>query len=229
MSLPFTFNKHPELKGKHALFSPSQSSWLRYDEDKIENKVLSQYRAPLGTEIHEYAAIQIILGHKIKSTKNLVNEIENHIFQKYMKRDDSLEASQYAMTLINNVRFLPQEVFETVKVYVNDAIGFKMNVEQPLQYSDFIFGTADSISFKDNFLRIHDLKTGDHEADIEQLLTYAALFCLEYKTKPSELGMELRIYQSAEVAIMEPQVDDIVPVIDQIIYINQVAKRCING
>lgn len=228
MSLPFSFNKHQDLRGKHALFSPSQSSWLRYDEDKIVNRVASQYRAPLGTEIHEYAAIQIMLGHKIRSTKNLVNEIENNIYQKYIKNDDSLETSTYGMTLINNVRFLPPEIFETVKAYVNDGIGYKMNVEQPLQYSEYIFGTADTISFRDNFLRIHDLKTGDHEADIEQLITYAALFCLEYKCKPSDIDMELRIYQAGECAVMTPQLDDIVPVMDRIVYTNNVAKGFIN-
>ena len=59
MSSKFTFNNHDNLKGKHALFPPSQSAWLRYDEEKIAEKVKNQYRTTLGTEIHDFAASQI--------------------------------------------------------------------------------------------------------------------------------------------------------------------------
>ena len=48
---------------------------------------------------------------------------------------------------------------KTIYAYVNDAIGFRMDTEVVLYYSDRFFGTADAISFKNNFLRIHDLKT----------------------------------------------------------------------
>lgn len=68
---------------------------------------------------------------------------------------------------------------KTLNRYVNDAIGFKMIPEQILFYSENCFGTADSISFRDNLLRIHDLKTGAIPAHMEQLEIYAALFCLE--------------------------------------------------
>ncbi len=49
---------------------------------------------------------------------------------------------------------------KTLSMYVNDGIGYKMNVEQPLYYSDNCFGTADCISFRRRTLRIHELKTG---------------------------------------------------------------------
>lgn len=49
---------------------------------------------------------------------------------------------------------------KTLNAYVNDAIGFKMSTEVVLFYSERFFGTADAISFKNNVLRIHDLKTG---------------------------------------------------------------------
>ena len=90
-----------------------------------------------------------------------------------------------------------------------------------LYYSDFCFGTADTIAFRDNFLRIHDLKTGLMPAHIEQLEIYASLFCLEYKIKPVDIQMELRIYQNNEVLIHNPEVDEIVPIMDQIIAYNK--------
>lgn len=84
---------------------------------------------------------------------------------------------------------------KTIYSYVNDAIGYQMNTEVVLFYSERFFGTADAISFKNGLLRIHDLKTGRIPAHMDQLLIYAALFCLEYKVKPGEIKYELRIYQ----------------------------------
>jgi hypothetical protein len=101
-------------------------------------------------------------------------------------------------------------------LYVNDAIKFRMTPEQPLRYSDNFFGTADAISFRNNRLRIHDLKTGENETSEVQLEVYEALFCLEYKFKPHEIEAELRIYQSDEVRIYDPDPGDIVHIMDKI-------------
>ena len=106
---------------------------------------------------------------------------------------------------------------KTLNMYVNDAIGYKMTPEQVLYFSDNCFGTADAISFRNNLLRIHDLKTGEIPAHMEQLEVYAALFCLEYHMQPSKIGMELRIYQNDEIIIHQPTVEDIVPIMDKII------------
>lgn len=101
--------------------------------------------------------------------------------------------------------------------YVNDAIGFKMSTEKILYYSENCYGTVDTISFHKNFLRIHDLKTGESPTSIKQLLVYAALFCLEYKVKPTEIQIELRIYQSDEVVIYIPVPEEIFNIMDKII------------
>lgn len=114
---------------------------------------------------------------------------------------------------------------KTMSLYVNDAIGFKMTPEQPLFYSENCFGTADAISFKNNFLRIHDLKTGSTPASMNQLFIYAALFCLEYKYRPSDIKAELRIYQNDEVVVCEPTVDDIVPIMDKIITFDKLIRE----
>lgn len=86
---------------------------------------------------------------------------------------------------------------KTLSMYVNDCIGWQMTPEQPLKYSDNVFGTADALSFKNNVLRISDYKSGVTDAKVTQLEVYAAYFCLEYQIKPFELsGIELRIYQN---------------------------------
>lgn len=114
---------------------------------------------------------------------------------------------------------------KTLNMYVNDAISFKMSPEILLYYSDNCFGTADSISFRNDMLRIHDLKTGVIPAHIEQLMIYAALFCLEYRVKPGTIDIELRIYQNDEILYHKPQADEIAPIIDKIITFDKVITK----
>jgi hypothetical protein len=105
----------------------------------------------------------------------------------------------------------------SLNLYVNDAIGFKMTTEQILYFSDNCFGTADTISFRKNMLRIHDLKTGETPASIKQLMIYNALFCLEYNIKPIEIETELRLYQLDEVLVHIPEPEEIFNIMDKII------------
>lgn len=114
---------------------------------------------------------------------------------------------------------------KTLYSYVNDAIGFRMDTEVVLYYSDYFFGTADAISFRDNVLRIHDLKTGKGPVHIEQLMIYAALFCLEYKVNPSDIDMELRIYQNDEILYYNPTAEDIVPIMNKIVHFDKLLEK----
>ena len=118
---------------------------------------------------------------------------------------------------------------KTIYSYVNDAIGFNMSTEVILFYSENFFGTADAISFRNNFLRIHDLKTGRRPVHMEQLEIYAALFCLEYKIKPGDIRMELRIYQNDEILVHEPTAEDILPIMDKIVHVNKMLEKIERG
>jgi len=224
MSSKFTFNDHSNLKGKHALFAPSQSAWLRYDNDKVADKVLNQYRTTLGTEIHDFAASQIDLKHKYTSMRDLTKSVETYMYCKYMYLSDDFVVGDYAKKLISYLGNIPKEVFEAVQCYINDGVGFRMNTEQALVYSDHVFGHADTICFRNNVLRIHDLKTGSMPAHMEQLEIYAALFCLEYKIKPSDIAIELRLYQWDGISVENPGVEIITPIIDRIITSEKIAQ-----
>lgn len=114
---------------------------------------------------------------------------------------------------------------KTLNKYVNDAIGYRMSPEQILFYSENCFGTTDAICFRNDLLRIHDLKTGVIPAHMEQLEIYAALFCLEYKIKPGEIDMELRLYQSDEIIVHNPTVEDIAPICDKIISFDKIISN----
>ena len=153
-----------------------------------------------------------------------INYDENKIKESYMKFQATLKGTilhEFAAQCITLGQKLPKSN-KTLNMYVNDAIGYKMTPEQILYYSDNCFGTADSICFRNGLLRIHDLKTGFVPAHIEQLEVYTALFCLEYKIKPSDIETELRIYQNNEILIHKPEVDDILPIMDKIISFNKI-------
>lgn len=105
---------------------------------------------------------------------------------------------------------------KTLNMYVNDAIGYRMTPEQPLFYSTNCYGTVDAISFRKNKLRIHDLKTGATQTSEHQLEVYAALFCLEYRYKPFDIEIELRIYQNDEIGIYEGDPDTITHIMEKI-------------
>lgn len=177
------FVRHSNLEGLHAPFSPSQSSWLRYDDNRAIEVYANKKAAEIGTRLHAWAKETIDLGIKQPKSK------------------------------------------KTLYSYVNDAIGFKMSTEVVLFYSERFFGTADSISFRNNFLRIHDLKTGKIPADMEQLEIYAALFCLEYRVKPEDIQMELRLYQNDEVLFHNPTPEDIHQIMDKIVHLDQVIQK----
>ena len=180
------FIEHRNLSGLHAPFSPSQSSWLRYDDEKALEVLANKRAAEMGTRLHEWAKQTIDLGIKQpRSNKTLYS-------------------------------------------YVNDAIGYKMSTEVVLYYSDRFFGTADAISFRNNTLRIHDLKTGKVgkiESHLEQLQIYAALFCLEYKIKPGDIRIELRVYKTDEVVCNTPTAEDILPIMDKIIHLDKLMTQ----
>lgn len=139
-------------------------------------------------------------------------------YLRWLAKERGTRLHDLAARLIKEGIELPQTT-KTFDQYVNDAIGFRMRPEQKLYYSDNCFGTADAIAFdeKTKFLRIHDLKTGEIPAKMEQLYIYAALFCLEYHKKPGDLGFELRIYQNNGIDIANPNAEIILPIMDKII------------
>lgn len=175
------FDYHPELVGKHAFLSPSSYSWIRYDDEKMLDRLETQMAAQHGTRLHDLAKELIEMGIQLP--------------------DDGT----------------------TLSLYVNDAIGFRMSPEISLMASYNAFGTADAISFRKErpkdkrfTLRVHDLKTGVGVAKIDQLEVYAAFFCMEYQQQPNDIDIELRIYQSDEVRIYEPDRGDIMTIMAKV-------------
>ncbi len=175
------WNDHSDLSGKHALLGASNFYWINYDDESLERKFKSSYAQAIGTSLHSLA--KSLIDRRIKLKKSDKNIVLLHLLEDNIPRG-----------IIDLDRYFPNFM-----QYVNDAIGFKMSTEQVLYFTDNCYGTADAISFREKSLRIHDLKTGDTPAHMEQLYIYAALFCLEYNYKPSAIDMQLCIYQGNEV------------------------------
>ena len=145
-------------------------------------------------------------------------------YQKFLAVQTGTMLHEFAAQCIRLGQKLPRSQ-KTLNHYVNDAIGYKMAPEQILLYSENCFGTVDAIAFRNGLLRIHDLKTGAVPAHMEQLEVYAALFCLEYQIKPSEIEMELRLYQADDILISNPTVEDIAPIMDKIIRFDKIIRN----
>lgn len=145
-------------------------------------------------------------------------------YSRFLATQKGTQLHEFAAQCIQLGQKLPKSK-KTLNAYVNDAIGFKMTPEQILFYSDNCFGTADAIAFRGDLLRIHDLKTGAIPAHMEQLEVYAALFCLEYKVKPADIRMELRLYQSDDILVANPTVEDIAPIMDKIITFDKIINK----
>lgn len=201
------FFKHSDLEGKHAMLAPSQPYWLRYSEEELFQKYVSSFAQSMGTALHELAETLIKNGIKLKKTDKTVVLV--HLLKCGIPR-----------AAIDMDR-----IYNNFMSYVNDAIGFRLTPEQILVYSEYCFGTADAISFKNNFLRIHDYKSGTTPAKMEQLMVYAALFCLEYRQKPGEIEIELRIYQNDEIIYHNPTADEIGPIMDTIIHRDKLIRE----
>lgn len=138
---------------------------------------------------------------------NYTPEKLEKVYLNQKKKEEGVILHELASTaIINKVKLAPLK--KALHAFVNDAIGFGMESELVLYYSDNCFGTVDAISFKDNVLRIHDLKTGFHKASFRQLDVYAALFCLEYGHSAHDIAIEQRIYQGNgySVQIPDPEV-----------------------
>ena len=154
------------------------------------------------------------------------------MYSNYMNIQRGTELHEFAANMIQKGKSYGFKLLEnnstlakTVSMYVNDAIGFRMHPEEVLFYSDNAYGTCDAISFDNNILRIHDLKTGVHPANIAQLQVYTAYFCLQHNIRPRDIGCELRIYQNGDVFVNNPTVDEIVPIMDKIIWADKIITK----
>lgn len=211
MNFENSFNKHPDLEGKHAILGASDYHWLNYERERLHARMISKYSESIGTMLHELAKDLILRKIKLRKTDHKL--VYFHLIRNGIP-DYAIDMDRLYPNLMN---------------YVNDAIGFGMEPEVVLKYSDNCFGTADTICSRDHILRIHDLKTGVSPVHIEQLMIYAAIYCLEYKVNPQSFKkIALNLYQGGDIIgdeVAPMYIQDIMDkIIDFDMYINQVKR-----
>jgi hypothetical protein len=200
-----------ELEGKHAILSPSKHYWINYDDEQLLKSYITSYATDIGTLVHDYANDRIKYRLPLEDCASEKNAL-------------------LAFLLRNYIPFRAIEldrIFYNLVSYINDAIGFKLESEVILKYSDLCFGTADAIGVRRGILRIHDLKTGVSPASMDQLMLYAGLFFHEYKRdyRPTTMKVELRIYQNNEVLIHNPTAEEIRDIMEKIVHGDMVINK----
>lgn len=206
------FNRHLELVGKHAPLSPSKYYWMADDEEGFFKRWVSSYMAQVGTILHDEARKRIEYGIKTKKSdkNNLIIALLEGGIPRGVVNDIDMD-----ICLANFMN------------YTNDSIGFMMEPEVCLKYSEDCFGHADAVGYDENerILRINDMKTGSTPVHIEQLLGYAGLFCLEYKIDPRSLkGCELRIYQLGDIIFHTPGAEELNAIVQTIMRKDELIK-----
>jgi hypothetical protein len=166
---------------------------------------------------YDLAGKHALLGASQHAWLNYTPAKMRQVYLNQLKKQRGTELHALASQAIkHHVRLAPLK--KALNLFVNDAIGFNMESEQVLYYSDVCFGTADAICFRNGQLRIHDLKTGDGQVThFYQLDIYAALFCLEYDVDPNKISFVERLYQGRQFTESIPSSQDIAIVMDKIV------------
>lgn len=114
------FNNHSNLAGQHAFLSASKPHWLNYSDEKLDQRFLTAQAAQRGSELHEFAAMAIRLGQKLRGDRRTISMYVN-------------DCIGWGMT--------PEQVlFYSINAFgTTDAISFRKNV---LRLSDLKTGVT---------------------------------------------------------------------------------------
>lgn len=108
------FNDNSRLAGKHAFLSASKSSWINYDEDKLDRVFLSTMAAQRGTDLHALAHDLIRLGVRLPDTPTTMNLYVNDAIGFRMKTELTLFYSANCFSTADAI------VFRKNKLRVHD-------------------------------------------------------------------------------------------------------------
>jgi Protein of unknown function (DUF2800) len=99
------FNRHSELQGRHAFFSPSNYHWINYDENKVESRYNSVSAAQRGTDLHALAHEAIRLGVKLSRTNKALSTYVNDAIGFKMRCEQPLFFSDNCFGTADTISF----------------------------------------------------------------------------------------------------------------------------
>ena len=88
------FNRHSDIKDKHAILSPSRYHWIRYNADKMADVFYGYFAAERGTKLHAFAANCIQMKQKLEKRKKTLNLYVNDCVQEEMTAEQPLYYSR---------------------------------------------------------------------------------------------------------------------------------------
>lgn len=98
-----------KYKDTHAFLSPSQSSWLRYDEAHLIERYREEDAKAKGTRIHAWAEETILLGYmQPQRTKNMLYNYVNDAIGFRMEPEKFLFHSKYCYGTADSIIFDPR-------------------------------------------------------------------------------------------------------------------------
>jgi Protein of unknown function (DUF2800) len=99
------FRQHSELVGKHAVLSPSSYSWLNYDDQKLEARVISLRAARRGSDLHNLAHEAIRLGIKLSRGNQALSTYVNDAIGYKMLTEQPLYFSDNCFGTADTISF----------------------------------------------------------------------------------------------------------------------------
>jgi hypothetical protein len=114
------FARHPELEGKHALLSASSYSWIRYDDDKILDRLETHMAAQHGTRLHNLAAELIEVGQKLPDSGTTLAMHVNDAIGFNMRPEVQLMASYNAFGTADAISYRrerPDDKLDTLRIH----------------------------------------------------------------------------------------------------------------
>ena len=134
------FNSHPELDGKHSFLSPSGYHWIRYDDDKILDRLETSLIAAHGTRLHNVAAELISLGILQMDNGTTFNSYVNDAINFLMKPEVLLCASYNAFGTADAISFRrerPKDKKLTLRIHDLKTGTGKTSMDQLRIYAAF--------------------------------------------------------------------------------------------
>lgn len=99
------FLQYPNLVGKHAFLSPSQSIRIHYDADKLIRSYKNATARQRGTELHEFAAKAIEHGIKLADNGETLNMYVNDCIDNDMRPEQVLYYNEHCFGTADAISF----------------------------------------------------------------------------------------------------------------------------
>lgn len=99
------WNSHYNLEGQHALLSPSNYHWIRYDKEKLTSYFTNYNAKEEGTKLHSIAATLITNRIKLAKKKTAFNLFVNDSIGFMMQSEQPLLYSRNAFGTTDSISF----------------------------------------------------------------------------------------------------------------------------